>query len=283
MVVVGVVTKGIVSPLSIQGEKIYSEPSIVYGLLQGYATVELPTALLLGGVIVNSLKHKGIDGKLLNSNLIKIGIIGTTLLAVSHFFHMYIGSMTDGLFIGLKYSELYAAVVMDLWGIVGGIIFNVGLLFAALSCAVGLTSATSHFYEEFSQGSIVYKKASIYIIVASCFVGVLGLETIVKIVGPLLKLIYPPGIVITICHSLIPRFVEKEDMIYGMRYGAYGAMIVGGLSCIYEYLDLFGIKISLFTRFINFLPLSKYELSWVIFSILGFILGIFLYKIKNRR
>ena len=278
LVVMGVVFKGLRNPLSVQGIKKYTEPAFVYGLLEGYSTVELPTALLLGGVIVNNLKHRKLKGEELSKNLTKIGIIGTTLLAISHFAHMYIGSMTDGLFEGLKYSSLYAAVVVDLWGTFGGIIFNIGLLFAALSCAVGLTSATSHFYEEYSEGKIEYKKASIYIVILSAFVSVLGLETIVEITGPLLKVIYPPAIVITICHAIIPNIRKREDLISGMRLATYLAFAIGIVEGILEYLYMFNMGSSFLSGFMDKLPLAEFGLSWILFAIVGFIIGNFRHK-----
>lgn len=281
VVVVGVVVKGVKNPLSIQGVKVYSEPAFVYGFLEGYATVELPTALLLGGVLVNSLKSKKFEDEDLSSNLIKIGIIGTTLLAISHFAHMYIGSTTSGLFEGLKYSSLYAAVVVELWGTFGGIIFNIGLLFAALSCAVGLTSATAHFYQEYSKGKFKYEKASRIIIILSGLVGILGLETIVEITGPLLKVIYPAAIVLTIAYALIPNLINRKDKLLGMKYSVYTALFMGSMEGIMEYLKMFKVDVLGIEKVLSKLPLSNYGMTWLVFSIVAFLVGDIIGKKNN--
>ena len=281
LVVVGVVSKGLKNPLSIQGIKVYSEPAFIYGLLEGYATMELPTALLLGGVIINNLKYRGLNEENLGRYLTKIGIIGTTILAISHFAHMYIGSGTNGLFQGLKYSSLYAAVVVQLWGTFGGIIFNIGLLFAALSCAVGLTSATSHFYEEYSQGKIKYKNANIAIVILSGLVGILGLEQIVKITSPLLKVIYPPAIVLTISYAFISNIRYKKNKLLGMKVSVYIALIVGLIEGVLEYFNIFNINSLYLKSLMDKLPLSQYGLSWAVFSILGFIIGNVICKINR--
>ena len=273
LVVTGVVTKGLIRPISSQGSKLYSQPAFIYGLLEGYSTVELPTALLLGGVIVSSLKFKGLEGENLSKTLVKVGIIGTSFLSLSHFLHMYIGSNTLGFFEGLKYSQLYAAVVVELWGVLGGIIFNVGLLFAALSCAVGLSSATAHFYNEYSRGSFSYKKASIFVVVLSAIVSVLGLDTIVKLTSPLLKLIYPPAIVITICHAFIGNLREEEDKLRGMKWASYGAIGLGALEGILEYMELFSLETGALGRFMSRLILADMGLAWIPFSLVAFIIG----------
>lgn len=273
IIVAGVVIKGIKDPISIQGAKLYTEPPFIYGILEGYSTMELPTALLLGGVLINNLKFKGLKEDDLSKYLIIIGIIGTTILAITHFAHMYIGSSTYGIFEDLKYSSLYAAVVVKLWGTFGGIIFNIGLVFAALSCAVGLTSATSQFYEELSDGRIEYKKVSILIAIISALVGILGLETIIKLTYPLLKIIYPPAIVMTISYALISNIKIRKDKLLGMKVAVYISLTIGVLEGLMEYFKLIDIENIYISGLIAKLPLSDYGLSWVVISFIGFLVG----------
>jgi LIVCS family branched-chain amino acid:cation transporter len=273
VIVAGVVIKGIKNPISVRGIKLYAEPPFIYGLLEGYSTMELPTALLLGGVLINNLKYKGLKDDDLSKYLIIIGIIGTTILAITHFAHMYIGSSTYGVFEDLKYSSLYAAVVVELWGTFGGIIFNIGLVFAALSCAVGLTSATSQFYEELSDGKMEYRKVSILIAIVSALVSILGLEVIIKITYPLLKIIYPPAIVMTMSYALIPNIKSRQKKLLGMRIAVYISLVMGALEGLVEFLKLIDIESIYISGLMAKLPLSKYGLAWVPISLIGFLIG----------
>ena len=273
VIVAGVVIKGIKNPISVRGIKLYAEPPFIYGLLEGYSTMELPTALLLGGVLINNLKYKGLKDDDLSKYLIIIGIIGTTILAITHFAHMYIGSSTYGVFEDLKYSSLYAAVVVELWGTFGGIIFNIGLVFAALSCAVGLTSATSQFYEELSNGKMEYRKVSILIAIVSALVSILGLEVIIKITYPLLKIIYPPAIVMTMSYALIPNIKSRQKKLLGMRIAVYISLVMGALEGLVEFLKLIDIESIYISGLIAKFPLSKYGLAWVPISLIGFLIG----------
>lgn len=280
IIVAGVIIKGIKNPISVQGMKLYTEPPFIYGLLEGYSTMELPTALLLGGVLINNLKFKGLKDDDLSKYLIIIGIIGTTILAITHFAHMYIGSSTYGVFEDLRYSSLYAAVVVELWGTFGGIIFNIGLVFAALSCAVGLTSATSQFYEELSNGKIGYRKVSILIAIVSAIVSILGLEVIIKITYPLLKVIYPPAIVMTISYALISNIKTRQDKLLGMRIAVYISLVMGVLEGLVEYLKLIDMESVYISGLIARLPLSNYGLGWVPITLMGFLIGSALGKKK---
>lgn len=277
--VAGVLIKGLLTPLSIQGAKTYNEPAFVYGFLEGYATMELPCALLFGGIIINSLKSKNIEGGI-NKNLIIVGIIGTSILALSHLFHMIIGSTTDGLLEGLLYSSLYAEIVVQLWGTAGGAVFNIGLLFAALTTAVGLTASTSEFYEEVSCGKIRYRKAVVMIAALSGIVSVLGLENIVVLTEPLLTIIYPPAIVMTVCYGLIPKLIRNERLMSGMRVAVMVALVFGIIDGFIGYMNMFGISMRNIENVYRLLPLSSYGLSWIIFSIVGFIIGCFKLRTK---
>lgn len=277
--VAGVIIKGILKPLSIQGPKMYNDPAFIYGFLEGYATMELPCALIFGGMIINRLKFKNIDGRRLGKYLIFVGLIGTGILAVSHFFHMYIGSTTYGMFEGLRYSALYAEVVVQLWGNLGGIIFNIGLLFSALTCAVGLTSSTSEFYEEVSEGKIRYSNAAVIILMLSGTVSVLGLGNIVILAEPILTIIYPPAIVMTIYYALIPNLIYSKKLISSMRAAVITALLFGIIDGLLGYLYMFDISIGYFEKVYRALPLSNYELSWIIFSVIGGIIG---YLNSNR-
>lgn len=279
--VTGVFAKGLLNPLSLKGAKVYSEPAFIYGFVEGYATMELPCALMFGGIIINSLKSKNVSKDKLNKYLIIVGIIGTCILALSHFLHMAIGANTDGLYENLRYSALYAEVVVQLWGTLGGIIFNIGLLFGALTTAVGLTAATSSFYEETSKGRIKYKNAAITTAALSGVVSILGLESIIVVTAPILNIIYPPAIVLTVCYALIKNVWKNERKLRAMKVAVLVSMGFGTIDGVIGYAHLLNINIQNFEHIFKTLPLSNFGLSWIIFSILGFFIGYFMKKEKK--
>ena len=153
------------------------------------------------------------------------------------------------------------------------IIFNIGLVFAALSCAVGLTSATSQFYEELSDGKMEYRKVSILIAIVSALVSILGLEVIIKITYPLLKIIYPPAIVMTMSYALIPNIKSRQKKLLGMRIAVYISLVMGAFEGLVEFLKLIDIESIYISGLMAKLPLSKYGLAWVPISLIGFLIG----------
>lgn len=278
LTILGVFVKGLINPLSMKGIKTYTQPSFIYGFIEGYATMELPCALMFGGLIINSLKFKKVEKQDLNKYLIIVGVIGTSILALSHFLHMVIGSNTFGLFEDLRYSSLYAEVVVQLWGKIGGIIFNIGLLFGALTTAVGLAAATSSFYEEFSKKKIKYKNAALVTCIVSGLVSIIGLKSIIVITAPILNIIYPPAIVITVCYSLLSDISKDEKRLNGMRIAVFVAVIFGCIDGLMGYARLININIQGFEVYFKLLPLSEFGLSWIIFSVIGFFVGYYIKK-----
>lgn len=271
--VIGVFIKGFISPIDSWRPKVYDSPAFVYGFLQGYATMELPCALIFGVIIINNLKLKGVKEQNRDKYLLLIGLIGTGILTITHLGHMLLGSFTGDLFNELKYSALYAQVVMELWGPFGGMIFSIGLLFAALSAATGISAATSEFIVEISKEKINYKKAVTLTLLISAIVGSTGLGTIIKITEPILKAVYPPAIVLTLYYGLIPDLINKKRGLISMKYSAIAAFIWGSFECLLSYLHMFGQRPITLEKLYNVFPLSQYGLGWVSVAILASVVG----------
>lgn len=279
--VIGIFVKGIINPIGVQIAKTYSQPAFVYGFLEGYATMELPCALIFGVIIINGLRTKGIKEKNISKHLVIIGLIGTGILSLTHLGHMYIGSLTGDIFMGVKYSALYAEVVVHLWGNIGGIIFSVGLLFAALTAAIGLTASTSEFFDEATGKSITYNKAAIAIATLSGLVSIVGLENIIIFTEPLLKVIYPPAITLTLFYALIPNLINNERLLSSMRYAAKAALYWGIFEGAMVYATILSIDLNFFEMIYGIIPMSEQGLGWIIIVVIFGIIGLMAKKSNN--
>ena len=280
--VIGVFTKGFISPPSTWVPKSYSQPPFSYGFIEGYATMELPCALVFAVIMINDLKAKGVSKEKLNKYLLIIGLIGTGILTITHFCHMLLGSLTGDLFKELKYSALYAQVVVTLWGETGGVIFNIGLLFAALTTAIGLTTATSEYFEETTKGKTSYKKAAIATLVVSAVVSTIGLENIVTYTAPLLDVIYPPAITITLYYTVIPNLIRRQRALGALKAGTIAAFGWGIFEGIIGYCEILKIKSSVLINIYNIFPLSVYGMGWVSIAVGASVLGYLFYS-KNSK
>jgi len=275
-IVVLVIVKGIITPISnTWQEKTYCQSALAYGFLEGYQTGDLPAALLFGLVILQGIKKAGVPENRINRNMIRLGIVGLGMLAITHLGHMVVGASTGGT-IDLTLSQLYGEVVLQLWGSVGAVLFNIALIFAALTTAVGLGGSTGeHFYEAF-KGRVSYKIVALATMAVSALVASMGLNNIVKFVGPLLDACYPAAIVVVLYYVVVPNS-SNPRLLNAARFAMIAAAFTGGLGIANKYCEMFGATNNFFTRFYAMLPLADIQLTWVPVSAVCFLLGLALY------
>lgn len=272
VVVIAVIAKSIATPIS----TVWSEPSfdqdpVIYGFLEGYATADLQCALLFGIVIVHGIKNAGISGdKAINRNLALIGMIGLGLLLVTIFGHMIAGANTGGT-INLTLSALYTEMVLQLWGKAGGILFNIALVAAALTTAVGAVSSTSEIWEEITHEKnpklFTYRNFCIASCVLSCVVSFADLDTIVAVVGPVLDACYPPAIVIAAFYC-ITRDAYDTKKLTAAGWATISSFIISVLQLAVRYSDMFGLGWDRISGVYSSLPFSAYGLAWLPVSVI---------------
>ncbi|KDR96643.1 branched-chain amino acid:cation transporter, LIVCS family [Peptoclostridium litorale DSM 5388] len=270
-----IISKGILSPISPVLPPVYSEPAFAYGFREGYATLELPCALVYATIIISELKHRGLEGKNLEKNLYIVGILGIGILSLVHFGHMVVGSHAAGVYKDLKYASLYAAVVVNLWGQAGGIIFNIALLFASFTAAIGISVSTASYFEEITNSKISYAKGAAGTLFVSMLISSMGLSAIVEFITPMLNVVYPSAIVMTLYYSLLGQIESKPAVFASYKYAFTASFAWGIVEGIQGYMNMFGARSNMLDMFISKMPLSEYGLGWIctaaIFAALGFI------------
>ena len=282
VIVVFVIVKGFITPISATWQpKSYKQSPVAYGLLQGYQTGDLPAALMFGLVILQGIQKAGVPENRVNKNLIRVGLVGMGMLAVTHLGHMVIGASTGGTVDGAL-STLYSNVVLRLWGNVGTVLFNIALFFAALTTAVGLGGSTGEFFAESLRDKVSYKVICLVTMAVSALVSSLGLDNIVKFVGPLLDACYPTAIVVVLFYVLSPN-PENLRLRLGARFAMIAAAITGCIGICNTYLSLLKISWEGFTNFYDILPLSDIQLTWIPVSAVCFVIGMLVYRPKKEQ
>ncbi|WP_097028340.1 branched-chain amino acid transport system II carrier protein [Clostridium peptidivorans] len=276
--VVAIIVKGVLMPIGVQQPKTYTVNSFAYGFKNGYATAEVLCALVFGQIIIDDLKFKGIREDKIDISLIKIGIIGIGMLTFTHAGHAFVGSTAASLFPDLQYSALYSAVVLKLWGTVGGVIFNIALLFAALTTAIGFVVATANYFKEVSHDTISYNKAAIITLVVSAVISVVGLNTIVTFVAPLLDIVYPAAITLTLFYTFVKDFESKKKLFAGYKVGMIVAFVWGIFEGILAYMNMFKMDAGVLKTIHDAFPLTSSGLGWMPVTALAIIIGALLYK-----
>ncbi len=273
VVVTAVIVKSIASPIANEwAAPSFTQNPVVHGFLEGYATADLQCALLFGIIVVQGIRNAGIEEKAINRNLIKIGIVGLGLLMITIFGHMIAGANTGGT-IDLTLSALYTEMVLQLWGSFGGILFNIALVAAALTTAVGAVSSTSEIWEEIlhekNERIFTYRNFCIASCALSCVVSFADLDSIVRIIGPVLDACYPAAIVIAMYYCLC----RKPDNPVRLRAGKWAvitAFVISILQFAVRYSEMFDLGWNILSKAYYALPLAEYSLAWLPVSIIVF-------------
>ena len=271
IVVTAVIVKSIASPIS--GEwaaPSFTQTPVVHGFLEGYATADLQCALLFGIIVVQGIRNAGIEEKSINRNLVKIGIVGLSLLAVTILGHMIAGANTGGK-IDLTLSALYTEMVLQLWGSFGGVLFNIALVAAALTTAVGAVSSTSGIWEEIlcsrNRKVFAYRNFCMASCVLSCVVSFADLDTIVRVIGPVLDACYPSAIVIAMYYCLCRKPDDTVKLNAG-KWAVISAFAISILQLAVRYSEMFGLGWDMLSNVYYVLPLAEYSLAWLPVSLI---------------
>ena len=271
IVVTAVIVQSIVSPISTEWTApSFDQNPVVYGFLQGYATADLQCALLFGIIVVQGIRNAGIEEKSINRSLIKIGFIGLGLLMVTILGHMIAGANTGGT-IDLTLSALYTQMVLELWGSAGGVLFNIALITAALTTAVGAVSSTSEIWAEIlhdrNEKLFSYRNFCIASCAISCVVSFADLDTIVRVVGPVLDACYPAAIVIAMYYCICRNSGDVRNL-KAAKWAFAGAFAISVIELAVRYNEMFGMGMDWLDKAYSMLPLAEYSLAWVPVSLI---------------
>ena len=101
----------------------------------------------------------------------------------------------------------------------------------------------------------------------SAIVSFADLDTIVKVIGPILDACYPPAIVIALYYCFCRNTGDISNRI-AAKWAVISALIISVLQLIVRYNDMFSLGWDRFADLYNSLPLAGYSLSWLPVSVL---------------
>ena len=254
----------------------YVNGSFVNGLLEGYNTMDAIAGLAFGIIIVNCIKDFEIhDGKLIAKEIVKAGIITALLMSIIYFATTIVGCKSRSLFEISENGGIALAQIAEYYlGKFGLIVLAITIGLACLKTAIGLVTSCSESFVKMFPNTLDYKKWAVIFSLFSLVVSNFGLTTIIDYSIPVLMFLYPLAIVLV----LLGIFFYKSDNKLIFRCTLLFTAIVASLDFIKAL--PFGIDMSLASKY---LPLFDIGFSWVLFSILGLILGLIIDKIRKNR
>lgn len=269
LILIGVIViKSMITPIGNFGEPMgeYIDNPFFKGFIKGYLTLDGLTALIVSVIVVDSIKHFGInDPNAIAKNTIYSGLVAIIGLTAVYIALGYIGASSGSLGAMDNGAELLAKVVFQLFGQGGIIILGVVVTLACLTTAIGITVSFANYFDSISK-KFTYKGTVAVVCIGSLIISNLGLSNILKITEPILALLYPSAIVL-IFVAFIDKKIKAKSLVY------IGG-IIGVLSIsIVTLIENFGINLGLLFDLVHKIPLYSLGIGWVVPGIVGCIIG----------
>ena len=246
---------GVVNPIGPVGRQPLVENVAATGVEAGYQTMDVLAAIVFGYIILKSAREKGHTESRAQIRVISgASLVAGAGLLVVYLGLTYLGATTARFFdITVDRTYLVVAIVRNLLGDAGIILFAVVVALACITTAVGLVSACANYFSDLSRGRLSYQLLVCIICVFSAVVSNFGLNEIIAIASPILSVVYPPTLVLIVLALTGQRI--RRDWVF--RLAALGALAVSLLEVVRTYT---GAELA----FLDLLPLSSLGFGWVL-------------------
>lgn len=267
----------------------YENGSFLKGLFEGYNTMDVLGALAFGNVLIQTIralqeKNRAAESAEQSIPFIAIlsGSISAVMMVMIYFALTYAGAQSRIVFsVQENGGDVLHSLSTYYFKSFGGVLLAGIIFFSCLKTAVGLiTSAAMAFVEMFPR-SLPYKAYVCIFTFFSFAISNVGLSKIIAYSVPALFFIYPLSIVLILL-CLFGRFFSYDRTVFRVCiYLTLPFALLDSLKILLEssFLHLDFVK-SLLTAF-GHIPLFKMGLTWLLPSLLGFVLGLILCYTKK--
>jgi LIVCS family branched-chain amino acid:cation transporter len=240
---------------------------ILDGFFEGYQTFDAIGALVVGGVIIISVKLKGYTNQAEAKKLItKAAIISALGLLIIYCGLIYEGALFSHLFSeDVTRTQLLSGLSSLTLGPYASICLAILVSLACFTTAVGIVTGTADFFSE----QFKYKYSYITSVTIACLfgivVGAFSVDFIITLALPVLLLVYPLTIVLIILNVLSNRF--RHPFIMKL------IVLFTSLFSIPDALKVIFPDSQAISTISNSIPLSNFGLGWLIPAALALLIG----------
>lgn len=262
----------------------YIHNAFTNGFLEGYNTMDCLAALALGITIITSIKGLGIkSAKDVSLATIKGGFFGILGAGVIYICLIWLGATSLNQFSVSSNGGIALGQIAHYYlGSFGDALLATLTTVTCITTAMGLVVASAQdFHKTFPK--ISYKAFLAFNCILSFIVANMGLDKIISWSTPILMLLYPLAISLIILAILSPVF-NNDYKVY---------KITTALTLIPAIFDMINAlpaplkDLSLIKTIVEFakkyIPLFHLGFGWLLFSILGLILGLIIHFIKPAK
>lgn len=184
------------------------------GFFQGYQTMDLLAAFFFSQFIIKYLHSKLSSDEpkgILLKHFYKSSLIGAGILAAVYFALVLLGWSYSPLLMGVPPQEMLGLIAIESLGPIAAPSVCVAVLFACLTTAIVLASLFADFLRsEVTKNKIGNKQSLLITLSIGFLVSTFDFATIAKFLGPILEIIYPALIALTVV-NIVSKFMGVKS------------------------------------------------------------------------
>ncbi|MDO4814593.1 MAG: branched-chain amino acid transport system II carrier protein [Gemella sp.] len=266
----------------------FADSPFVAGLIQGYGTMDALASLAFAIIVINAVKAVGVKKNAeIASATLKSGLIAVVLLALVYVFVARIGAISQHLFTVDAGALTHAGKAVESGGVVlaltsshflgslGQAVLAAVVILACLTTSTGLVIACSEYFNKLVP-SVSYKVWAPVFTAVSTLLYFGGLSEIIKWSVPVLMLLYP----LTVALIALTFVTKKKAVFVFTTVFTLVPALYDGVSTFAAMTEWFTVSEGVTNFFAN-LPLGAYSLSWVVFAVAGYVVGLVYTAVKK--
>ncbi|SFG44513.1 branched-chain amino acid transport system II carrier protein [Oribacterium sp. WCC10] len=259
-----------------EAEGVYAGSPFVQGILDGYNTMDILAGLAFGIIVVDVVKKQGIsDPNHIAGNTIKAGFFSCGFMGVIYFLVSLAGAESRAY---ASLSDNGGAVLSDIsahyFPGFGSVMLTVIVFFACLKTAVGLMTSCAETFSGIFPGVLSYNKWAILFSTVTYIVSNAGLSSIIKISVPVLMMLYPIAITLTLL-SVFGGFFKHDHTV------VVSVMTMAVISSVFDFIKALpadwinAIGANAIIGFLDaHLPLFSLGFGWVVPTAVGLLIAL---------
>lgn len=257
------------TPLSPINEPInqYVDFAFFSGIVDGYQTMDVLSAMAFGGIVARALASRGITSPQdVVVITIKAGLIAVGLLAALYICLFYLGATSDAVSqTATNGGQIFSRYVDALYGTLGTWLMCGIVLLASMTTFVGVTSACADFFATFNP-RLDYRFWVVVSTLLTTIVSTFGLDTLLRVTIPVLLLIYPTTVALVFL-----QFARRKMRNPRFTYGFTVAVLV--VMSAFDTLNNIGLLSENVLAVLHRMPLFKEGIGWLLPGVIAFIIS----------
>ena len=260
----------------------YAAAPILQGLLDGYNTMDTLAGLAFGIIVVDVIRKLGIEAPgAIAKNTVKAGVFSCLLMGILYILVAMAGAGSRG-YAALSDNggAVLASISSYYFSDAGAALLAFIVLLACLKTVIGLITSCSEAFVKMFPGKFSYNQLAVTFSVITFFIANVGLSTIIQFSIPVLMMLYPIAILLTLT-SLIGHICKLDRLLIR---SIMTAVVLSSVCDFLKALPLtwqaaLGLE-GFIQQLTEILPFFAQGFGWICPSLLGLAVGILLKHIR---